>query len=315
MKYISKGIVVEGSTEHILRLTRCGYDFQLTGEQAVLWLNGRLGFAEAEDGNPILIKAAMQLRHQELIETVEDETAGEYRALTRCVIIPAKPKGICTPLPQKEKNLLKWICEAGLRLSMAELVFIVEHGMMPESRWLSEENRQALTEAIYTQETIFDNILEAQMEHASKRDTVVESVMALLKKSVFAFVRCMMKEKFQKLPPALQKQILIRFGASVLSLLLLIIVALLYRDLYLCISFLLFGAVFGVAGGLLLFRSFAGRYVLVEGVCQQVEQTAIRKKTKSIYFTTEPYVVKVRLRHRLKEIAVGDHIAVFVSDN
>ena len=41
MKYISKGIVVEGSTEHILRLTRCGYDFQLTGEQAVLWLNGR----------------------------------------------------------------------------------------------------------------------------------------------------------------------------------------------------------------------------------------------------------------------------------
>ena len=182
MKYISKGIVVEGSTEHILRLPRCGYDFQLTGEQAVLWLNGRLGFAEAEDGNPILIKAAMQLRHQELIETVEDETAGEYRALTRCVIIPAKPKGICTPLPQKEKNLLKWICEAGLRLSMAELVFIVEHGMMPESRWLSEENRQALTEAIYTQETIFDNILEAQMEHASKRDTVVESVMALLKK-------------------------------------------------------------------------------------------------------------------------------------
>ena len=57
------------------------------------------------------------------------------------------------------------------------------------------------------------------------------------------------------------------------------------------------------------------RKICVEGVCQQVEQTAIRKKTKSIYFTTEPYVVKVRLRHRLKEIAVGDHIAVFVSDN
>ena len=125
-----------------------------------------------------------------------------------------------------------------------------------------------------------------------------------------------MKEKFQKLPPALQKQILIRFGASVLSLLLLIVVALLYRDLYLCISFFaIWGCFLELPGGLLLFRSFAGRYVLVEGVCQQIEQTAIRKKTKSIYFTTEPYVVKVRLRHRLKEIAVGDHIAVFVSDN
>lgn len=124
-----------------------------------------------------------------------------------------------------------------------------------------------------------------------------------------------MKEKFQKLPPALQKQILLRFGASILSLLLLIVVALLYRDLYLCISFLLFGAVFGVAGGLLLFRSFDGRYVLVEGICQQIEQTAIRKKPKSVYFTMEPHVVKVRLRHRLKEVAIGDHISVFVSDN
>lgn len=182
MKYISKGIVVEGSTEHILRLTRCGYNFQLTGEQAALWLNGRFGFTEAEDGNPILIKAAVQLQHQELIETAENEAAGEYRALTRCVIVPAKPKGIPTPLPQKEKHLLKWICESGLRLSMAELVFIEEHGMMPETRWFGEENRQALTEAIYTQETIFDNILEVQMEYASKRDAVVESVMALLKK-------------------------------------------------------------------------------------------------------------------------------------
>lgn len=182
MKYISKGIVVEGSTEHILRLTRCGYDFQLTGEQAVLWLDGRFGFAEVEDGNPILIKAAMQLWHQELIETVEDEAAGEYRALTRCVIVPTKSKGIYISLSQREKYLLKWIREAGLRLSMAELVFIVEHRMMPESCWLGEENRQALTEVIYTQETIFDNILETQMEHANKRDTVVESIMALLKK-------------------------------------------------------------------------------------------------------------------------------------
>ena len=182
MKYISKGIVIEGSTEHILRLTRCGYDFQLTGEQAALWLNGRFGFAELEDENPILNKAIAQFQRQELVEIAEDEACGEYWALTRCVIVPAKPKGICAPLSQREKQLLKWICEAGLRLSMAELVFLVEHGMLPESRWLGVENRQELTEAIYTQETIFDNILEAQMERAGKRDEVVGSVLALLKK-------------------------------------------------------------------------------------------------------------------------------------
>lgn len=182
MKYISKGIVVEGSTEHILHLTRCGCDFQLTGEQAFLWLNGRFGFDEVEDENPILKKAAAQLQRQELIEIAEDEPAGAYRALTRCMIVPAKANGIRVPLAPKEKQLLKWISEAGLRLSMAELVFLAEHRMAPEERWLGEEKRQELTEAIYTQETIFDNILEVQMEHAEKRDEAVELVLALLKK-------------------------------------------------------------------------------------------------------------------------------------
>ena len=49
MKYISKGIVVNGSTEQILHVTRCGVDFQLTGEQAALCLcpvqNGKPAFA------------------------------------------------------------------------------------------------------------------------------------------------------------------------------------------------------------------------------------------------------------------------------
>ena len=53
---------------------------------------------------------------------------------------------------------------------MAELVCLQEHGIKPEPQLLGEENRQALTEAIYTQETIFDNVLEAQMERASCRE-------------------------------------------------------------------------------------------------------------------------------------------------
>ena len=34
MKYISKGMVIRASTEDLLFVTRCGVDFQLTGEQA-----------------------------------------------------------------------------------------------------------------------------------------------------------------------------------------------------------------------------------------------------------------------------------------
>ena len=52
MKYISKGIVAEGSTEHILKIRRGGYEFQLTGDRARLWLNGRFGVADADGTNP-----------------------------------------------------------------------------------------------------------------------------------------------------------------------------------------------------------------------------------------------------------------------
>ena len=41
---------------------------------------------------------------------------------------------------------------------------------------------QTLVERIYTKDTIFDNILENQMERAEKRDYVVKLVLRLLKK-------------------------------------------------------------------------------------------------------------------------------------
>ena len=65
---------------------------------------------------------------------------------------------------------------------MAELVFLEEHGVKPVPELLGEENSQALTEAIYTQENIQDHILEAQMEHAFCRDRMVKAVLGLLKK-------------------------------------------------------------------------------------------------------------------------------------
>lgn len=66
MKYISKGMVSKASTEDILHVTRCGVDFQLTGLQADLWLNGRFGFSEVKEGNILAEKSLNQLKRQEL---------------------------------------------------------------------------------------------------------------------------------------------------------------------------------------------------------------------------------------------------------
>ena len=182
MKYIAKGLVEQGSTEHILKIQRGGHTFQLAGIQAGLWFNGRFGFAKAEENNHWHRKELRHLQRMGLAEVTEDSSDGEYRALTQCVLIPAKSGKLRLPLNKQEAQTLQWLQEAGLRLTMAELVFLEEHGVKPVPELLGEENSQALTETIYTQETIQDTILEAQMEHAFCRDRVVKAVLGLLKK-------------------------------------------------------------------------------------------------------------------------------------
>ena len=52
----------------------------------------------------------------------------------------------------------------------------------PEPKYLGQKNVQTLVERIYTKDTIFDNILENQMERAVCRDQIVKVVLKLLKK-------------------------------------------------------------------------------------------------------------------------------------
>ena len=173
MKYISKGMVIRASTEDLLFVTRCGVDFQLTGEQAVLWLNGRFGFAKNRE-NVLEVKALQQLKRQGLVEITEgDEPVFEYRDGVTAI----SGSG-----PAYVFRFIEALTEAGLRLTTAELVFLTEHHVTPQINLLGDRNRQNLTETIYTQETIFDNILEAQMEHAAVRDEVVSALLRLLKK-------------------------------------------------------------------------------------------------------------------------------------
>ena len=90
MKYISKGLVVEGSTEHILKIQRGGCEFQLTGDRARLWLCGRFGVADADGTNPRYVKELLHLKRVGLTEPVGEEPEGVYRAMTQCVLVPAK---------------------------------------------------------------------------------------------------------------------------------------------------------------------------------------------------------------------------------
>ena len=75
-----------------------------------------------------------------------------------------------------------WLREAGLRLTVAELVYLTERRISPSAKLLGVENRQKLVSLIYTENNIRENILENQMEKARCRDFVVESLLTLLKR-------------------------------------------------------------------------------------------------------------------------------------
>jgi hypothetical protein len=102
--------------------------------------------------------------------------------LTNCVVCPVT-SAVCAGLwDNPERHLWRWLTKAGLKLTMAELTFLSEHGVEPVPELLGPDNRQALTEIIYTAETIADSILEARMENSPAREQTVRSVLKLLRK-------------------------------------------------------------------------------------------------------------------------------------
>ncbi len=186
LKYISIGAVTKPSTEHILYVSHCGFDYTLTGDLASMWLNGRFGFDAAR--NKIEENALSQLQRMGLVIITENVLEGEYRALTRIKLVHCKSKNPYRGLTAPERTALKWIRETGLVLSMAELVYLMEHNIAPDAKYLGQENIQTLVERIYTKDTIHDNILENQMEHATSRDQVVKLVLKLLKKKLIVLL-------------------------------------------------------------------------------------------------------------------------------
>lgn len=181
MIYISKGIVQKNSTEQNIRIFRGGQVFQLTGVEAQVWLDGRYEFASADA--PARIRAVEHLSRMGLVEyEQEDSPVARYRILTRCICCAAVTPKLSLPVKHDEKDILKWLKNAGLRLSTAELIYLQENHVKPVPELLYAQNRQALTETIYMKTNIGDNLLECQMEHAKCRDDVVRTLMSLLRK-------------------------------------------------------------------------------------------------------------------------------------
>ena len=122
-----------------------------------------------------------------------------------------------------------------------------------------------------------------------------------------------MKARILSLPGALQTQILRRAAACASSLALFALSLIVYGDLWLCLSFVAFAAVFAAMTALLLRRCLSGQYIAVSGVCLSVERTGLRRRVKSLDVSAPPHTVKCLVRGRLSGIAVGDTVTLYIA--
>lgn len=181
MIYLSKGIAAEKLTREEMQVIRGGESFYLSGEDAEIWQKGRFQFTLVNDaGSRHVVQRLTKLGLAENEE--EDSAEARYRILTRCLCCPAETEENRTELPSEEAKILCWLENAGIRLTTAELVFLMEHQIEPAPELLYEENSQALVETIYASGNISDNMLEEQMALAGCRDRAVNFLLGLLQK-------------------------------------------------------------------------------------------------------------------------------------
>ena len=180
MMFISKGIPEKGGITAQLRIVSGGQIYTLLGLDEELWPRGRFDIAETT--SPTEEQAIRNMLRVGLVEfTSADDSAARYALLSRCMIVPAKPSKRNT-LRRDEKILLEWLTGAGIRLTLPELVYLFSNHIRPTKDLLGEENQPTLVERIYSDETSEDEVLEAKMAKAAKRDDVVDAVLGLLKK-------------------------------------------------------------------------------------------------------------------------------------
>jgi hypothetical protein len=181
MTYISKGVIQKESGCKQITINRCGRDYILQGSNAKLWLAGRFGMAVLADK-----RRSTNLQYLDSLGLVDvtDTTAAiaRYRLLINCVICQADSKAHRFPLGRKERQVWKWITSAGFKLRISELVFLLEQNIKPVPELLGKTNWHTLVDTLYTKETIFDGILDTDMEQSPARDTAVNAVLGLLRK-------------------------------------------------------------------------------------------------------------------------------------
>ena len=119
---------------------------------------------------------------------------------------------------------------------------------------------------------------------------------------------------YKQLPNALKKQILLREVGTAVSLVVFLTILIVTKEFVfslpcLILAIFLFVNLFG-----LLYNILVGSYVCVNGICEHVETTGIRKRIKSVTVDFNGTRMVLPIRKRMKRILIGSSVTVYMAE-
>ena len=124
-----------------------------------------------------------------------------------------------------------------------------------------------------------------------------------------------MKQEFKQMPEILQKQVIIRIGLGALSLVLFAALLIYTGDMFLALPFAALAVFFAAAAFALFRRVMLGEYVVVSGKCAETGMTMLKRRAKHIVLDTDVCKLKVVLRGRMRKIAAGTEVKLYIAKN
>ena len=124
-----------------------------------------------------------------------------------------------------------------------------------------------------------------------------------------------MKEKFLSIPEALRKQILLRLGGTGVGLAMLLMVLVYRGDWRFLIPCIALSLICLGAAVSLYDRCLQGKFIVVEGVCSEIERAPLRRRIKAFYLRNDQHNIKLVGVRMIKNLIVGDHVIIYIAED
>lgn len=124
-----------------------------------------------------------------------------------------------------------------------------------------------------------------------------------------------MRKEYHDFPAVLRKQILIRIAGSVLGVVIILAVIAAGGGIQLLLPGITITLVFLSDAVILFHRCLEKRYVVIRGLCEQLEFSVFRKRVKSVQIQSGGKTVRIIGQfHNMRSPKIGEVLEVYVSD-